>query len=167
MAKYVPRHRGEPPSQSWRTFLTTHVSQLASIDFFTVPTATFRVLFVFVVLSYDRRRIVHVNVTAHPTAAWTAQQLREASPWDTAPQLVTSSFTALVLAIIGDTAAATKINLFFALNTLFSLGMLRAVGWAHDRWSTNGMLFTEALAGVAALVLLVALAGRIRGAATA
>jgi putative transposase len=87
VAKYLGRRRG-PPSQSWRTFLTNHVSQLASIDFFTVPTATFRVLFVFVVLSHDRRRIVHVNVTAHPTAAWTAQQLREAWPWDTAPRFV-------------------------------------------------------------------------------
>ena len=87
MAKYLGR-RGGPPSQSWRTFLTNHVSQLASIDFFTVPTATFRVLFVFVVLSHDRRRIVHLNVTAHPTAAWTAQQLREAWPWDTAPRFM-------------------------------------------------------------------------------
>ena len=76
------------PSQTWRAFLTNHVSQLASVDFFTVPTATFRVLFVFVVLLHDRRRIVHVNVTAHPTAAWTAQQLREAWPWDTAPHFV-------------------------------------------------------------------------------
>jgi len=87
VAKYLGR-RGNPPSQSWRTFLTNHVSQLASVDFFTVPTATFRVLFVFVVLSHDRRRIVHMNVTAHPTAAWTAQQLREAWPWDTAPRFV-------------------------------------------------------------------------------
>jgi putative transposase len=89
VAKYLGR-RGGPPSQSWRTFLTNHVSQLASIDFFAVPTATFRVLFVFVfvVLSHDRRRIVHVNVTAHPTAAWTAQQLREAWPWDTGPRFV-------------------------------------------------------------------------------
>jgi putative transposase len=87
VGKYVGRRRG-PPSQSWRTFLTNHVSQFASIDFFTVPTATFRVLFVFVVLSHARRRIVHVNVTAHPTAAWTAQQLREAWPWDTAPRFV-------------------------------------------------------------------------------
>jgi len=62
--------RAAPRSQSWRTFLANHVSQLASIDFFTVPTATFRVLFVVVVLSHDRRRVVHVNVTAHPTA-WT------------------------------------------------------------------------------------------------
>jgi putative transposase len=88
VAKYLGRRRRDPPSQSWRTFLTNHVSQLASIDFFTVPTATFRVLFVFVVLSHDRRRIVHVNVTAHPTAAWTAQQLLDAWPWDTAPRFV-------------------------------------------------------------------------------
>jgi putative transposase len=87
VAKYLGRRR-PPPSQSWRTFLTNHVSQPASIDFFTVPTATFRVLFVFVVLSHDRRRIVHVNVTAHPTAAWTAQQLREAWPWDSAPRFL-------------------------------------------------------------------------------
>jgi MFS family permease len=78
--------------------------------------------------------------------------------------MVTSSFTALVLAIIGETAAATKINLFFALNTLFSLGILRTVGWAHDRWSTSGMLFTEALTGAVALVLFIALAGRVRDA---
>ena len=65
-----------------------HVAQFASCDFFTVPTATFRVLFVFVVLSHARRRIVHVNVTAHPTAAWTGQQLREAFPWETAPRFL-------------------------------------------------------------------------------
>ncbi len=77
--------------------------------------------------------------------------------------MVTASFTGLVLSIIGDTAAATKINLFFALNTLFSLGMLRAAGWAHDAWSTNGMLYTEALTGVAALVLFAVLARHVRG----
>jgi transposase InsO family protein len=88
VAKYVGRRPRTPPSQTWRAFLTTHVAQLASIDFFTVPTATFRVRFVFVVLSHDRRRIVHVNVTAHPTAVWTAQQLREAWPWGTVPRFV-------------------------------------------------------------------------------
>ncbi len=77
--------------------------------------------------------------------------------------MVTASFTGLVMAIIGDTAAATKINLFFAINTLFSLGMLRAVGWAHDAWSTNGMLLTEAFTGVAALVVFVLLARHVRG----
>jgi putative transposase len=87
VAKYVGRRR-PPPSPTWRTFLANHAAQLASVDFFTVPTATFRVLFVFLVLSHDRRRIVHFNVTAHPTAAWTAQQLREAWPWDTAPRFL-------------------------------------------------------------------------------
>ena len=77
--------------------------------------------------------------------------------------MVTASFTGLVLAIIGETAAATKINLFFAINTLFSLGMLRAAGWAHDAWSTNGMLLTEAFTGVAALVVFVLLARHVTG----
>ncbi len=88
VAKYLGHRPLTPSSQTWRTFLTNQVSRLASIDFFTVPTATFRVLFVFVVLSHDRRRVVHVNVTAHPTAVWTAQQLREAWPWDDAPRFV-------------------------------------------------------------------------------
>jgi len=88
VAKYLRRYRSTPPSQTWRTFLRNHVAQLASIDFFTVPTATFRVLFVFVVLAHGRRRIVHVNVTARPAADWTAQRLREAWPDDTAPRFV-------------------------------------------------------------------------------
>ena len=75
--------------------------------------------------------------------------------------MVTGSFTGLVLAIIGDTAAATKINLFFALKTLFGLGMLRVVGRVHDRWSTNAMLYTEALTG--AVVLFVWLVRHVRG----
>src|SRR5216684_1510843 len=65
-----------------------HVEQLASIDFFTVPTATFRVLFVFVVLSHERRRVVHFGATEHPTKEWTMQQIREAFPWDQAPRHV-------------------------------------------------------------------------------
>jgi MFS transporter, PAT family, beta-lactamase induction signal transducer AmpG len=78
--------------------------------------------------------------------------------------MVTASFTGLVLAIIGRAAAATKINLFFALNTLFSLGMLRVAGWAHDAWSTNGMLLTEAATGLVALLAFGLLARRVRGA---
>jgi putative transposase len=81
VAKYLRRRR-KPPSQTWRTFLTNHIEQTASIDFFTVPTATFRVLFVFVVLSHARRRVVHFGVTEHPTEEWTVQQIREAFPWD-------------------------------------------------------------------------------------
>jgi putative transposase len=75
-----------PPSQTWRPFLTNHLASAASIDFFTVPTLTGRVLFVLVVLSHQRRRIVHVNVTAHPTAIWSAQQVVDAFPDDTAPR---------------------------------------------------------------------------------
>jgi putative transposase len=74
------------PSQTWRTFLENHVSQLVSIDFFTVPTIRFQVLYVFLVLSHDRRRILHFNVTRHPTAAWTGQQLREAFPFFQLPR---------------------------------------------------------------------------------
>ena len=75
-----------PPSQTWRTFLTNHVASLVSMDFFTVPTLTGRVLFVLVLLTHHRRRIVHLAVTEHPTAAWTAQQIIEAFPNDTAPR---------------------------------------------------------------------------------
>src|SRR5580692_4455693 len=81
VAKYLRRAR-KPPSQTWRTFLTYHLEQMASIDFFVVPTATFRVLFVFVVLSHARRRVLHFQVTAHPSQDWTMQQIREAFPWD-------------------------------------------------------------------------------------
>ena len=85
VAKYMVRSN-KPPSQKWRTFLQNHASDIVAIDFFTVPTATFRVLFCFVVLCHDRRRVVHFNVTEHPTAAWTAQQVIEAFPWDEAPK---------------------------------------------------------------------------------
>jgi transposase InsO family protein len=85
VAKYMARRR-RPPSQTWRTFLTNHVHQIVAADFFVVPTATFRLLFVLVILGHDRRRVVHTAVTAHPTAAWTAQQFREAFPWDQAPR---------------------------------------------------------------------------------
>src|SRR4030081_604436 len=80
------RRRRRPPSQTWRTFLTNHVTSLVSLDFFTVPTLTGRVLFVLVLLSHHRRRIVHLRITEHPTADWTAQQMIEAFPDDTAPR---------------------------------------------------------------------------------
>ena len=82
VAKYMTRRAKRPPSQSWRTFLRNHLRTSAACDFFVVPTATFRLLFCFVILSHDRRRIVHFNVTAHPTAEWTAQQIREVFPGD-------------------------------------------------------------------------------------
>jgi len=84
-AKYMARPTASP-SQSWRTFLANHVQQIAAADFFVVPTATCRLLFVLVILAHERRRVVHVAVTDHPTAGWTAQQLREAFPWNEAPR---------------------------------------------------------------------------------
>ena len=87
VGKYMVRF-SKPPSQTWRAFMNNHLEQMVAVDFFVVPTVTFRILFVFVVLAHERRRVVHFNVTAHPTARWTAQQLTEAFPWDTAPRFL-------------------------------------------------------------------------------
>lgn len=72
VAKYMARRR-QPPSQTWRAFLANHIGQVMAADFFVVPTATCRLLFVLVILAHERRRVVHVGVTEHPTAAWTVQ----------------------------------------------------------------------------------------------
>jgi len=85
VSKYMIHRRG-PPSQRWRTCLENHAKKLIALDFFTVPTATFRVLSVLIILSHDRRRILHFNVTEHPTAAWTARQLLEACGTEEAPR---------------------------------------------------------------------------------
>jgi transposase InsO family protein len=85
VSKYMVRHR-KPPSQTWRTFLDNHLKTMVSVDFFVVPTIRFQILYVFLVLAHERRRILHFAVTGHPTAEWTAQQMREAFPWDTAPR---------------------------------------------------------------------------------
>jgi transposase InsO family protein len=89
VGKYMARGR-KPPSQTWRTFLENHFKfkTMVSVDFFTVPTIRFQVLYVFLVLAHDCRRILHFGVTDHPTAEWTAQQLREAFPWDSAPRFL-------------------------------------------------------------------------------
>lgn len=84
VSKYMVKRRG-PPSQTWRTFLENHAKELIALDLFTVPTATFRVLFVLVILSHHRRRILHFNVTQHPTARWTGQQLLEACGFNETP----------------------------------------------------------------------------------
>ena len=85
VSRYMPRRR-KPPSQTWRTFLLNHSKDLVSIDFFVVPTVTFRLLYVFVVLEHERRRIVHINVTDGPSARWTGQQIVNAFPYDSAPK---------------------------------------------------------------------------------
>jgi putative transposase len=87
VAKYRVRST-KPPSQRWKSFLQNHTGQIAAIDFFTMPTATFRTLYCFVVLLHDRREVVHFNVTDHPTAVWTAQQMIEAFPEETAPHFL-------------------------------------------------------------------------------
>ena len=76
----------KPPSTTWKTFLNNHMQDLVSLDFFTVPTVTYKVLFVLLILTHERRRVVHLNVTEHPTAEWTTQQIINAFPWDEAPR---------------------------------------------------------------------------------
>ena len=83
--KYRPSVR-TPPSPTWKAFLSSHVKDIVACDFFTVPTVQCWVLFMFIMLAHERRHIVHFNVTEHPTAQWTAQQVVEAFPWGTAPR---------------------------------------------------------------------------------
>lgn len=83
VSKYMPKRRGPPgSSQRWTTFVRNHLGETSAIDFAVVPTITFELLYVFVVLQLDRRRVLHVNVTRNPTAGWTAQQLVEACPFE-------------------------------------------------------------------------------------
>ena len=85
VAKYMAKRRG-PPSQGWRTFLRNHADGIAAIDLLVVQTLGFKILFGIVILNHDRREIVHINATYHPTAEWIARQVVEAFPWDEAPQ---------------------------------------------------------------------------------
>ncbi|MFT5233045.1 MAG: putative transposase [Candidatus Krumholzibacteriia bacterium] len=85
IAKYKVR-RAEPPSQTWRTFIRNHMTETVAIDFLTVHTATFKTLYVLVILSLDRRRVIHFNVTANPTSEWTSLQLTQAFPFDSSPR---------------------------------------------------------------------------------
>ncbi|HIG39504.1 MAG TPA: integrase [Gammaproteobacteria bacterium] len=82
----IRRNNPKPPSQTWKTFIKNHMPETVAVDFLVVPTIRFKMLFVFVVLSHARRRVIHFNVTANPTAQWTAQQITEAFPWDSAPR---------------------------------------------------------------------------------
>lgn len=83
--RYRVRSR-KAPSPTWKAFLKNHVSDLVSIDFVIVPTIRFKLLFVLIVLAHSRRKVLHFNVTENPTARWTAQQIVEAFPWDSAPK---------------------------------------------------------------------------------
>jgi len=108
VAKYMRRHP-RPPSQTWRTFLTNHANQTMAADLFVVPTVTFRLLFVLVILGHDRRRLVHVAVTEHPTAAWTAQQLRNALSDNEAPRYLLHDRDAVFTAV-GTTVTGMNIQ---------------------------------------------------------
>ena len=85
VAKYMVRRRG-PPSQGWRAFLANHAPHIAAMDLFVVPTISFALLYVFVIVRLDRRTLVWTNVTRHPTAEWIARQITGAFPWDEAPR---------------------------------------------------------------------------------
>ena len=109
VAKYMVRHR-KPPSQTWRTFLKNHMTTMVSADFFVVPTITFRLLFVFVILSHDRRRPVHFALTINPTAEWAAHQLVEAFPWDSAPRYLLRDRDGIYGTAFGDAARSLDIR---------------------------------------------------------
>ena len=84
VAKYMAKRRG-PPSQGWRAFLRYHAPDIAAMDLFVVPTISFDLLYPFVIVQLDRRDLVWIGVTRHPTAEWIARQITEASPWNEAP----------------------------------------------------------------------------------
>jgi transposase InsO family protein len=87
VAKYMLKRR-RPPSQGWRTFLRNHAPDVAAMDLFVVPTIGFDLLYAFVIVRLDRRDLVWINVTAHPTAEWVARQITEAFPWNEAPRYI-------------------------------------------------------------------------------
>jgi hypothetical protein len=88
----------KPPSQTWRTFLKNHMSELVSIDFLVVATVRFKILYIFVVLHLERRQVLHFNVTEHPTSQWTIQQLGEAFVWGETPR----HFLSIQTVFLGD-----------------------------------------------------------------
>ena len=86
VAKYMAKHRRPGSGQTWKTFLRNHVAGIGAVDFLVVPTINFRLLFVFIILRHERRRLISLSVTDHPTAEWIARQITEAFPWDDAPR---------------------------------------------------------------------------------
>lgn len=87
VARYMPKRPPDPDKiRRWMAFLRNHKDGIAAMDFLVVPTVTFRLLYCLVFIEHGRRRVLHFNVTEHPTAAWVVQQIREAFPYDTAPK---------------------------------------------------------------------------------
>jgi transposase InsO family protein len=108
--------RNPEPAKRWMTFLSNHREAVAAMDFFTVPTITFGVLYCFFIIAHDRRRILHCNVTKHPTSPWVVQQLREAFPYDTAPGYLIfdrgSSFNAEMIEAVKSFGVQPKLSSF-------------------------------------------------------
>lgn len=109
IAKYMARRAG-PSNQTWQTFIRNHLSEIAAIDFFTVHTATFRTLYVFLILSLDRRRIIHFNVTTNPSADWTSLQLIQACPFDSTPRFLIRDRDGIYGQQVPDTLTALDIE---------------------------------------------------------
>lgn len=86
--RYMHAARRRPPSQTWQTFLKNHAPDIWACDFFTVPTLSFRTLYVFFFIEHGQRKIVHVNVTSHPSAEWVWRQLIQATPWGEQPRFL-------------------------------------------------------------------------------
>ena len=113
VARYIPKTPSSDfARQNWKTFLKNHRDGIAAMDLFVVPTITFRLVYGFFVIHHDRRRVLHANVTEHPTATWIIQQLREAFPWDTAPKYLVfdndTIFSAAVRGMIGSMGTKSK-----------------------------------------------------------
>jgi transposase InsO family protein len=144
VAKYLVRPK-RPPSQTWKTFLTNHSHQLVSTDFFVVPTAAFRLLFVFLVLSHDRRRVLHFGVTEHPTSEWTAQQLRHAFPWDTASRFLLRDRDACYGTAFSEAAEALNIEeILSAPRSPWQNGYVeRLIGSIRRECLDHVMIFSE------------------------
>ena len=130
--------RGNSPSQSWRAFLDNHVRDIVAIDFVVVPTATFRALYVLLIMSHDRRRILHFNVMTSPSAQWTAKQVIHAFPYESAPRFLLhdrdsifgNSFVRRVESmgikeVVTDTRLAVAKTILRASNRIDPLGMPR------------------------------------------
>ncbi len=88
ISSLLDRRPRKAPLQTWRTFINNHMKDMVAVDFLVVPTIRFKVLYVFIIQSHARREVVHFNVTTNPTAEWTARQIAEAFPWDTAPKYI-------------------------------------------------------------------------------
>jgi transposase InsO family protein len=89
ISRWMKRAPRDPEvGRRWLAFLSNHREAIAAMDFFTVPTVTFQLLYCFFIIRHDRRQIVHFNVTRHPTSSWIAQQLREAFPYESAPKFL-------------------------------------------------------------------------------